>query len=328
MSARRLVSLALVLGAVFCPRPAFATFHFMQIEQVIAGVDGSTSSQAIQLRMRSTSQNFVAQGRLIAWDAAGQNPVILDTMKTNVSFGNTGSRVLLATSSFAASLNPPVTPDFILDNPIPDSYIPAGSLTFGDDFGTIYWRVSWGGASYTGDQTGSVTNDLDGNFGPAFADPLPTGSGQALRINKAANALSTNNLADYGITAGSATFTNNAGDAGTVVSLISVPEVSADGIALATPFPNPSRGAMTFLVTVPRAMHVSAGIYNLAGRRVSTVFDGTMAAGRNSYSWDALDVAVGAGVYFVAIDAEGTRKSQRFVVLGKGVRQPEPDSDH
>ena len=34
---------------------ADATFHFMQIEQVIGGVNGDTSAQAVQLRMASAS---------------------------------------------------------------------------------------------------------------------------------------------------------------------------------------------------------------------------------------------------------------------------------
>ena len=324
---KRVLSFALVAAAALFPRPAFATFHFMQIEQVIAGVDGSTASQAIQLRMRSFGQNFVSQASIYAWDAAGQNPVLLKDLTTNVSGNAAGSRVLLATSAFGASLNPPVTPDFILTNPIPDSYLAAGSLTFEDDIGDVYWRLSWGGASYTGDTTGLLSDDADGDFGPAYPNALPSGSGVALLFNKASSALSTNNAADYGLTPGSATFTNNAGASGTVVSLISVPDAGSQGIALATPFPNPTRGAMTFFVTVPRTMHVTAGIYNLAGRRVSTVFDGTMSAGRNSYSWDAVDQAVGPGVYYVAIDAEGTRRAERFVLLGRGVRQPEPH-DH
>lgn len=34
-----------------------ATFHLMQIEQVVGGVCGDTTSQAIQLRMRDAGQN-------------------------------------------------------------------------------------------------------------------------------------------------------------------------------------------------------------------------------------------------------------------------------
>ena len=44
MTAARFASIALVLGALSAARPASASFHFMQIEQVIAGVDGSTAA--------------------------------------------------------------------------------------------------------------------------------------------------------------------------------------------------------------------------------------------------------------------------------------------
>ena len=104
-------------------------FHLMQIEQVIAGVEGDTSAQAIQLRMRNVSQNFTSGKRLIAHDANGENPVVR-LIFGNVSVGLAGSRILVATSSFAAHLSPSITPDFIMTNAIPASYLAAGSLTF------------------------------------------------------------------------------------------------------------------------------------------------------------------------------------------------------
>ena len=44
--------------AVAGTAPAHATFHFMQIEQVIGGVNGDSTAQAIQLRMRSAFPNL------------------------------------------------------------------------------------------------------------------------------------------------------------------------------------------------------------------------------------------------------------------------------
>ena len=331
MTAARLVSIALVLGALAAARPAHATFHFMQIEQVIAGVDGSTATQAIQLRMRQSSQNFVSQATIHAWDANGANPVLILDLDHNVVGNTAGTHVLIATANFSAATNPAVTPDFVMTNPIPDSYIPAGSLTFEDDFGTIYWRLSWGGAAYTGDTSGFTSNDVDGNFGPAFAGPLPTGSGQALRFQGSVGALSTNNAANYAVTAGSAVFTNNADDAGTINSLIGVPGADAPSIALGHPFPNPAYGAMTFFVSLPQTMHIKAAIYNVAGRRVAPLVDGIAPAGRSYYSWDALDPggnALTPGVYFVGLEAEGVKRTQRFVLVGRGVVQPEPDEHH
>src|SRR5262249_54241241 len=50
------------------------------------------------------------------------------------------------------------------------------------------------------------------------AGPLPSTTRQALKFNGSATALSTNNLADYSVTGGDATFNNNAGTGFAVVT--------------------------------------------------------------------------------------------------------------
>lgn len=209
---------ALTLAAVTVAPPAFASFHLFQIEQVIAGVDGDTSRQAIQLRMRFAEQNFFLDiMRIVAWDAAGQNPIIVfDFTAPIVPNGAAGARILIATPNFL----PGLTPDAVITNPIPASYLAAGKLTWEDDGGKIWWGLAWGGASYTGTNIAISSmfggNDADGNFNPPFPGPLPTASKQAVRFNGPAAALSTTNAADYALTAGPASFTNNAGATGTV----------------------------------------------------------------------------------------------------------------
>ena len=196
-----------------------ATFDLMQIEQLIAGVDGDTSAQAIQLRMRFFGQNSTYTQRLIAHDAQGLNPVVLFIFPflPIVSNDAAGSRILLATSSFASHVSPSITPDYILTNAIPASYLAAGSLTYEDRFGTVWWRLSWGGAGYTGPTTGYFINDVDSNFGK-WPGSLPFSGIDALKFQSAASALSTNNAADYSLTSGGAVFTNNANSSGTVQS--------------------------------------------------------------------------------------------------------------
>ena len=49
-----------LLGVLALQSTAYATFHEMQIEQVILSVNGDTTAQAIQLRMRAAGQNFVS----------------------------------------------------------------------------------------------------------------------------------------------------------------------------------------------------------------------------------------------------------------------------
>ena len=216
---RALVLLLAFIPCALCARPAHASFHIMQIEQVIGGVNGDVSAQAIQLRERAAGQHLVSQGRLRAWDAAGANPVLLIDLTTDVTGAAAGDRVLIVTSSFQSYVSPTVTPDFVMTTPIPASYLAAGSLTFESDGGIMYWRVSWGGAAYTGPGTVNTINDADGNANPPFAAGLPYTSLQALRFPGTAAALSTNNAADYAVTAGAAVWTNNAHAAETTVGL-------------------------------------------------------------------------------------------------------------
>ena len=309
------VSALVALGT----RPAGAAFHLMQVEQVIAGVNGLTSFQAVQLRMRATGENLMSNARLIAHDAAGANPIVLIAFPTNVTNAAGGSRVLVGSAGFSTATIPALTPDFTFTNPIPDSYLAAGSLTYESNTGIIYWRLSWGGAAYTGPGTGSATNDADGIFNPPFAGPLPSTSTQALHFQFAASALSTNNANDYMLTSSAATFTNNAGQTGTINTALSVaPGVAGNAVVLEAPAPNPVRGTMSWAVVLPRDMTVQVRLVDLAGRAVRTLSDGTMSAGRHSFTWAAdgsPGPALSSGLYFLQLNAEGIRATRRFVLL-------------
>lgn len=234
--ARTKCLLALMLVGLFAT-PASASFHLMQIEQVIGGVNGDTSAQAIQLRMRAAGQNLVSQARLRVRDATGANPVLLIDMAANVPNNALGARILICTPNFVSQTSPACVPDFIMTAPIPASYLNAGTLTFEQDpaASTIYWRLSWGGAGYTGSGTGSLTNDADGNFNPPIGTALPSTGLQAERFRFAANAQSITNLNDYQLTAGAATFTNNAGASFVVVGVPVSTNVQAPGATQAPP---------------------------------------------------------------------------------------------
>ncbi len=214
---------ALLIAGLVCmfATSANANFHLMQIEQVIAGANGDTSMQAIQLRMRAVGENIVRLSRIRAWDAAGSNPVMIIDMTRDLPNGQLGDRVLIVSSSFVSATNPRAAADFTMTATIPESYLAAGSLTFEQDNGTIYWRLSWGGANYTGSTSGHTDNDNDvgspADYGPPFAGPIPSTTLQALRFTGTATALSTTNAADYVVTAGAAVFTNNARNSFTVI---------------------------------------------------------------------------------------------------------------
>jgi hypothetical protein len=213
MNTRFVSALVTLAGALALQATAHATEHLMQIEQIVGSVNGDTSAQAIQLRMRANAQNFVSGGKLVVSDAAGNNPITLLDLASNVPNGATGARVLIASASFPTHTTPAAVPDFTMTNIIPESYFAAGSLIWVSDSGTtIWWRLSWGGAAYTGPNTGSTFNDDDGDFGPPFASPLTSCGAYAILFRGNANAKSITNAADYRLTTEqSMAWVNNAG---------------------------------------------------------------------------------------------------------------------
>jgi hypothetical protein len=204
--------------ALVVPSRASAVFHLMQIEQVVAGVCGDSTIQAVQLRSRFAGQNEVTGTRLVAYDAAGANPVVILTFDDDVGNGAAGARILVVSSAFG-SLFPP-TADFTLTSLIPSSYLPAGRLTFEDSTGEIFWSLAWGGSAYTGSTTGEPDNDDDGDFGPPFGGPLPSSGSQALLFDGDFGDESTTNADDYVLSGAGALFTNNSGASGSIAGCV------------------------------------------------------------------------------------------------------------
>lgn len=191
-----------------------AGFHQMQIEQVVGGLGGDTSAQAIQLRMRKGGQNEVSRARIRAWDAAGLNPVTVLDFTSDIPIGSKGSRILIATRPFIdklRKLQPSFTPDYLMTLPIPPEYLAAGRLTYEGDSGAVFWSLAWGGPFYTGSHLGKTVNAPDGNFGPAFPLALPKARRRALGFDGPADAIATSNSLDYTLSANPATVVRNDG---------------------------------------------------------------------------------------------------------------------
>ena len=203
---------ALFVSLMIISPAAKATFHEMQIYEVIGGVNGDTSVQAIELRMRAAGQNFLSgASKLVAVDATGSNPVTLIAFGSNVANGAFGDTVLITTANFGSFTNSPGTfaNDFTLTNTIPASYLNAGRLLYETTSGQILWSLAFGGVNYTGPTNGETVNGVadPGKYG----GPLPSLSTQALVYQGVASGTNANNATDYALTSGVATFTNNAG---------------------------------------------------------------------------------------------------------------------
>jgi len=292
----------------------------MQIERVIAGVNGDTSMQAVQLRMRASFQNQVQNSRIVAWDASGANPIVLSAPNASVTNHGVGVTVLIASANFVNATSPAALPDFVMSNLIPVSYLAAGSLTFENSTGTIVlWRLSWGGAGYAGSTTGDVTNDTDGQFGPPYPGALPSADTRALRFQGSASALSTSNLADYALTGTSPVFTNNAGQTFTVQDIASgIGSVVATRERLEQNVPNPFHPATEIAFTMDRTGYARLQVFDVRGRLVATLADRVFEAGRHQVEWrgsDAGGAALGSTVYFYRLVTESGVETRKMVLV-------------
>jgi len=310
---------ALVAVGMMASTPAWASFHLMQVEQIIGGIDGDPTKQAIQLRMRSSFQNQVQLSRIVAWDATGANPIVVCAPGASVANQGAGVQVLIASAGFLSATSPATVADFTMSNLIPASYLAAGSLTFENSGGTtVYWRVSWGGGSYSGSTTGAVTNDADGQFGPVFGAALPSSDTRALLFQGAATALSTNNAADYAVTAGDAVFTNNAGTSFTVQPTATGVASPASPGQLMQNYPNPFNPSTRIDLSLPERSHVTLRVYDASGRLVTTLLDRVVDAGTTRIDWEGRDARnrpVSSGVYFYRLTSEAFSQTRKMVLV-------------
>jgi VCBS repeat-containing protein len=84
-------------------------------------------------------------------------------------------------------------------------------------------------------------------------------------------------------------------------------------------FPNPARGMTSILYELTAVTAVHASIYDVAGRRVRVLLDGSQSPGRRVLQWNARDDAgnlVPSGVYFVHMQI-GARQLHRKFILQK-----------
>jgi len=71
--------------------------------------------------------------------------------------------------------------------------------------------------------------------------------------------------------------------------------------AVAQNYPNPFNPTTTINFALPEASHVKLVVYDLQGRMVAELVNGTRDAGVHEVTWDASDLA--SGLYFYRITA-------------------------
>ena len=96
----------------------------------------------------------------------------------------------------------------------------------------------------------------------------------------------------------------------------------AGGLRLSSPYPNPAAGGAVVEFALPGGVSpgqkMSLKLYDLQGRLVKTLVEGPAVAGPQRVSVRAEDgdgVDLASGVYFLRLEAQGGRLSQKWVVL-------------
>lgn len=96
------------------------------------------------------------------------------------------------------------------------------------------------------------------------------------------------------------------------------PAQGPEALALASPWPNPSRGSSLLRFTLPQASRVRLSVHDVAGREVAVAIDGDLVAGEHSTVWNGLDGsgrAAAPGLYFVRLTTPQGARTTRLVRL-------------
>ena len=108
-----LLSAAIAVAMVASHRSserADALFHFAVIDEVMFGKGGDPDQQFVEIRMNTSSQNFVANTVLGAFNADGSYFGDILIVPSNVTFSGTNVRWIMGTSAFATASG--IQPDF------------------------------------------------------------------------------------------------------------------------------------------------------------------------------------------------------------------------
>lgn len=94
---------------------------------------------------------------------------------------------------------------------------------------------------------------------------------------------------------------------------ITVDRAAPEQIQLEKTFPNPAHRRATVRFAVPRRQDVLLKVYDVLGRQVATLHQGTVEAGRKQLQLDVASLS--SGVYFLKLTGDGRPRTRRFTVV-------------
>jgi flagellar hook assembly protein FlgD len=91
-----------------------------------------------------------------------------------------------------------------------------------------------------------------------------------------------------------------------------------DRVELLPAKPNPANNTVEFGIALPKADHVRLQVFDVRGRLIRQLVDGSKPAGRHVLTWDLHDgrgVAAAPGVYFVRMRTSAGSFERKLVVM-------------
>lgn len=98
-------------------------------------------------------------------------------------------------------------------------------------------------------------------------------------------------------------------------------QISADPIpdglpaefSISSAYPNPFNSTLTIQYDVPNQANISLSVYDLLGRNVTTLYEGSREPGRHTLQWHAESAA--SGVYFIRLNNTTVAQSHKVLLL-------------
>jgi flagellar hook assembly protein FlgD len=87
---------------------------------------------------------------------------------------------------------------------------------------------------------------------------------------------------------------------------------------MARNYPNPFNPKTTIRFDLPLAQNVSLVVFDISGRKITTLVDEALDAGYHSVDWSGRDeegIEMASGVYFYKIKAGPLKRTERMVLL-------------
>ena len=299
----------LTLAAVtMWPGAAGAAFHLNEINKIMAGFNGNTNIQAVELRMITAGENVVGGGVIRTYDAAGGLVGTLGTFGGNVPNGIADRKILCATALFQSTFG--ITADLT----IAPGVIPiTGQVSF-EVGGCLVNAIPYGNVTSFKNGT-TAAPQLQTELAYVLVRTVANGTG-------ASCPLAENAAARFALRSGSMAspipFSNNANQTVNVFSTMTDAKAEASPPPPLRASPNPFRHSVD-LEFADRSSRVA--IHDVSGRLVrswDTARGAEGVAATRHLSWDGTGAdgkPVASGIYFVRVFETEALRSKPIRIL-------------